>query len=130
MDLNSVHGYADSITRLLKERLQVDACCVSLVRRDKVEIRQGCGIPSGVTYSAPGLCFWTLVPEQPQALIIEDLLEDARYRLCPWHKMPIQNVIQHAQYATLSKRNSKVPLRIDPHIGTLLQGGYHYINIT
>ena len=36
----------------------------------------------------------------------------------------------HAQYATLSKRNSKVPPRIDPHIETLLQGGYHYINIT
>ena len=38
--------------------------------------------------------------------------------------------ICHAQYATLSKRNSKVPPRIDPHIETLLQGGYHYINIT
>ena len=36
----------------------------------------------------------------------------------------------HAQHATLSKRNSKVPPRIDPHIETLLQGGYHYINIT
>ena len=36
----------------------------------------------------------------------------------------------HAQYATLSKRNSKVPPRIDPHIDTLLQGGHHYINIT
>ena len=36
----------------------------------------------------------------------------------------------HAQYATLSKRNSKVPPRIEPHIETLLQGGYHYINIT
>ena len=36
----------------------------------------------------------------------------------------------HAQYVTLSKRNSKVPPRIDPHIETLLQGGYHYINIT
>ena len=36
----------------------------------------------------------------------------------------------HAQYATLSKRNSKVPPRIDLHIETLLQGGYHYINIT
>ena len=36
----------------------------------------------------------------------------------------------HAQYATLSKRNSNVPPRIDPHIETLLQGGYHYINIT
>ena len=36
----------------------------------------------------------------------------------------------HAQYATLSKRNSKVPPRINPHIETLLQGGYHYINIT
>ena len=36
----------------------------------------------------------------------------------------------HAQYATLSKRYSKVPPRIDPHIETLLQGGYHYINIT
>ena len=36
----------------------------------------------------------------------------------------------HAQYATQSKRNSKVPQRIDPHIETLLQGGYHYINIT
>ena len=36
----------------------------------------------------------------------------------------------HAQYETLSKRNSKVPPRIDPHIETLLQGGYHYINIT
>ena len=36
----------------------------------------------------------------------------------------------HAQYVTLSKRNSKVPPRIDPHIETLLQGRYHYINIT
>ena len=36
----------------------------------------------------------------------------------------------HTQYATLSKGNSKVPPRIDPHIETLLQGGYHYINIT
>ena len=34
------------------------------------------------------------------------------------------------QYATLSKRNSKVPPRIDPHIEELLQGGYHYVNIT
>ena len=40
------------------------------------------------------------------------------------------NHMCHAQYATLSKRNSKVPPRIDPHIETLLQGGYHYINIT
>ena len=38
--------------------------------------------------------------------------------------------VRHSQYATLSKRNSKVPPRIDPHIETLLQGGYHYINIT
>ena len=36
----------------------------------------------------------------------------------------------HAQYATLSERNSKVPPMIDPRIETLLQGGYHYINIT
>ena len=33
----------------------------------------------------------------------------------------------HAQYAILSERNSKVPPRIEPHIETLLQGGYHYI---
>ena len=28
------------------------------------------------------------------------------------------------------KKDSKVPSRIEPHIETLLQGGYHYINIT
>ena len=33
----------------------------------------------------------------------------------------------HAQYAILSERNSKVPPKIEPHIETLLQGGYHYI---
>ena len=33
----------------------------------------------------------------------------------------------HAQYAILSERNSKVPPRIEPHIGTLMQGGYYYI---
>ena len=46
-----------------------------------------------------------------------------------WHQCAAV-LSYHAQYATLSKRNSKVPPTIDPHIETLLQGGYHYINIT
>ena len=32
----------------------------------------------GLCKAAPGFCFWTLVPEKPQALVIEDTLLDAR----------------------------------------------------
>ena len=64
-----------------------------------------------------------------------DLLSDNAWDIAPTgapdlNPEQIESYACHAQYATLSKRNSKVPPRIDPHIETLLQGGYHYINIT
>ena len=67
----------------------------------------------------------TVVSSAPLGDIIQN--KEATGQVAKW---AIELGPCHAQYATLYKRNSKVPPRIDPHIETLLQGGYHYINIT
>ena len=74
--------HAGAVTELLKSRLGVAASCLNFIRGDSVRIQFATGTESNVSYKAPGLCFWTLVPDQSQVLVIEDLLKDARYTIC------------------------------------------------
>ena len=64
----------------LRTVIKSSGACISLVMQDCVLLRKGSGdFTAGSSYAAPAFCFWTLVPEQPQALVIEDTLLDARY---------------------------------------------------
>ena len=70
---------ADSILELLRGLMKVDTVCVSMINDDCVSLKQSYGeVSEGCSFEAPGFCFWSLVPEQPQVLIVEDTLLDAR----------------------------------------------------
>ncbi len=65
---------------VLKEILPVHSTCYTFLRDSCISIRQSDSdvILNGADFEPPGLCFWLLVPEEPQILVIEDLLLDAR----------------------------------------------------
>ncbi|KAK9918541.1 hypothetical protein WJX75_004858 [Coccomyxa subellipsoidea] len=67
------------VLELLCQIMQVETACVALLTDKGTFIKEGTGLmEGGKTYTLPGICQWTLVPETPQAMVVEDMLLDAR----------------------------------------------------
>lgn len=65
--------------------MQVDTACVTLLTDKGTFIKDGVGLMEpGKLHTTAGVCQWTLVPEKPQAMVVEDMLEDARCAAA-WH---------------------------------------------
>ena len=70
---------AESILALVRELTKIDTVCLSLLIDGCVYLKQTCGdMAEDCSVAAPGFCYWSLVPEQPQVIVIEDTLLDAR----------------------------------------------------
>lgn len=70
---------AGPVLELLCQIMQVETACVALLTDKGTFIKEGTGLmEGGKTYTLPGICQWTLVPETPQAMVVEDMLLDAR----------------------------------------------------
>lgn len=68
------------VLELLCAIMQVETACVALLTDKGTFIKDGVGkIEAGSLHSLPGVCQWTLVPETPQAMVVEDMLLDARF---------------------------------------------------
>ncbi len=68
------------VLELLCAIMQVETACVALLTDKGTFIKDGVGkIEAGGLFSLPGVCQWTLVPETPQAMVVEDMLLDARF---------------------------------------------------
>jgi hypothetical protein len=65
--------------------MQVDTACVTMLTDKGTFIKDGVGLMEpGKLHTTAGVCQWTLVPEKPQAMVVEDMLEDARCAAA-WH---------------------------------------------
>lgn len=98
--LHDKHGLAEKIIRtlphawklcagpvleLLCSIMQVDTACVTMLTDKGTFIKDGVGVMEpGKLHTTAGVCQWTLVPEKPQAMVVEDMLEDARCAAA-WH---------------------------------------------
>lgn len=92
----------DAFVEALRDILEAEAAFMTFLG-DRCVLRQPCK-KSGErepNSTAPGFCFWTLVPEQPQALVIEDMRLDARYVLS--FTVTLRNSLLHAQGLQLSQ---------------------------
>ena len=61
--------------------VQVPVCLVSIVDDDHQWFKSNQGLACSATDRKSSFCAWTLLPQHPELLIVEDALEDARYSL-------------------------------------------------
>ena len=61
--------------------MQVPVCLVSIVDDDHQWFKSNQGLACSSTDRKSSFCAWTLLPQHPELLIVEDALEDARYGL-------------------------------------------------
>ena len=77
--LKSCFCHADAFVEALRCTIDISTAFMSylakgnLLRQKNTKTEDG-----GLCKAVPGFCFWTLVPEKPQALVVEDALLDAR----------------------------------------------------
>ena len=70
---------AAPILQLLCKILHAETACVTMIVEDGVMMQQGTGLlTEKAVYPQPGVCHWMLVPDRPQAMIVEDMRLDAR----------------------------------------------------
>ncbi len=71
--------HAAPILQLLCKILHTETACVTMLVEDGVQMQRGTGLMTEKTlYPQPGVCHWMLVPDRPQAMIVEDMQLDAR----------------------------------------------------
>mmetsp|Transcript_8938 Transcript_8938/g.19085 ORF Transcript_8938/g.19085 Transcript_8938/m.19085 type:complete len:704 (-) Transcript_8938:2515-4626(-) len=73
----------DDITRLCCMIFKVPICLVSLVDKDRQWFKSVQGITAKQTDRKSSFCAWTLLPEFPEVLVVENALEDLRFRNNP-----------------------------------------------
>ena len=70
---------AAPILQLLCKILHAETACVTMIVEDGVMVQQGTGLlTEKAVYPQPGVCHWMLVPDRPQAMVVEDMRLDAR----------------------------------------------------
>ena len=74
---------AAPILQLLCKILHVETACVTMIVENGVHVKEGTGLLSEkAVYPQPGVCHWMLVPDKPQAMVVEDMHLDARSAPC------------------------------------------------
>ncbi|DBA97814.1 TPA: hypothetical protein ACH3X3_012684 [Trebouxia sp. C0006] len=75
------HYKADEATRLLAELLEIPLSCVAILGAERQQILSASGVASSQPYTdrKVSFCAWLLVPEQPELLIVEDMMADSRF---------------------------------------------------
>ncbi|KAA6429761.1 MAG: hypothetical protein FRX49_00193 [Trebouxia sp. A1-2] len=74
------HHKADEATRLLAELLEIPLSCIAILGAERQQILSASGVASSQPYTdrKVSFCAWLLVPEQPELLIVEDMMADSR----------------------------------------------------
>ncbi|KXZ50686.1 hypothetical protein GPECTOR_15g370 [Gonium pectorale] len=73
----------DDITRLCCLVFKTPIALVSLVDKDRQWFKSVQGLPVRETDRKSSFCAWTLLPEFPEVLVVENALEDVRFRNNP-----------------------------------------------
>ncbi|GLC39870.1 hypothetical protein PLESTF_000919300 [Pleodorina starrii] len=73
----------DDITRLCCLVFKTPIALVSLVDKDRQWFKSVQGLPVRQTDRKSSFCAWTLLPEYPEVLVVENALEDIRFRNNP-----------------------------------------------
>ncbi|GIL48868.1 hypothetical protein Vafri_5296 [Volvox africanus] len=73
----------DDITRLCCLVFKTPIALVSLVDKDRQWFKSVQGLPVRQTDRKSSFCAWTLLPEYPEVLVVENSLEDIRFRNNP-----------------------------------------------
>ncbi|KAG2454256.1 hypothetical protein HYH02_001289 [Chlamydomonas schloesseri] len=73
----------DDITRLCCLVFKCPIALVSLVDKDRQWFKSVQGLPVRQTDRRSSFCAWTLLPEHPEVLVVENALEDIRFRNNP-----------------------------------------------
>lgn len=72
--------HADAFVEAVRLSVGTEAAFMSFLVKDHVFRQQNASLETGqLCDQGPGFCVWTLVPEQAQAMVIEDTLLDARF---------------------------------------------------
>lgn len=101
---------ADGIVDILRSIFGTTGACISIIQNGCLLLRQSSGgVKEGSVFDAPGFCFWTLVPEQPQALVIEDTRLDARSVQCACDRCYAMPVCPHPNQGVLYLKFAAVP---------------------
>lgn len=75
---NGVDLHADTILKAMSIALQCETVCVSLLTDTHTIISNGTGLLHPKMSFPLGICHWSLVPQDAQTIIVEDMLEDER----------------------------------------------------
>ncbi|KAK9815933.1 hypothetical protein WJX72_012174 [[Myrmecia] bisecta] len=79
----------DEITALLSKLFEVPVALINLLDSDRTWIKSAAGQPCGTSVPRQmSPCMWTLLPAQPEAFVVEDLKEDARFHDNPFVTNP------------------------------------------
>ncbi|MEW5298840.1 MAG: hypothetical protein WDW36_001918 [Sanguina aurantia] len=69
----------DDITRLCCVVFKIPIALVSLVDKDRQWFKSVQGLATDTTSRKASFCAWTLLPQHPEVLVVEDALEDVRF---------------------------------------------------
>ena len=81
IDWSNLH--ADALLKAMSVALDCETVCVSLLTSTRTIISNGTGLMRPRMSFPTGVCHWSLVPQDAQTIIVEDMLEDERWLLCP-----------------------------------------------
>ena len=70
--------YADALLNAMSVALDCETVCVSLLTSNRTIISNGTGLMQPKMSFPTGVCHWSLVPQDAQTIIVEDMLEDER----------------------------------------------------
>jgi PAS domain-containing protein len=73
----------DSITKLVSSIFRAPIVLVSLVDAERQWFKSTCGLAAKSTPRSQAFCAWTLLTETPEVLVVENALEDDRFRRNP-----------------------------------------------
>ena len=73
----------DDITELVCNIFKVPIAIVSLIDNDRQWFKSCVGLACNQTDRKSSFCAWTLVPKNPEVLVVPDATEDARYASPP-----------------------------------------------
>ncbi|CAL5225785.1 g8560 [Coccomyxa viridis] len=73
----------DALLKAMSAALDCETVCVSLLTSTRTIISNGTGLMQPGMSFPTGVCHWSLVPQDAQTIIVEDMLEDERM-CCHW----------------------------------------------
>ena len=78
----------DNLTRIIQGIFQVSICAITVIDRDVVYIKSRAGQFVGCAPRVGSFCDWVLESSSPQMLVVEDAINDQRFRNCRFVRGP------------------------------------------